>query len=115
MEEKKRKTRSYSDLINHGVESHCDVCTKEDRRLVSTQVVNERTGFIGRKSEYKTINREEEMKNYRVADFSLTNLLAIGADIKECGPLLGNRFESVANMESHIRSIESSINNDNNE
>lgn len=53
------------------------------------------------------------MKNYKVSDFSLTNLMAIGAPLNEMSSMVGNRFTAIANMEAKVSSIQRDINNGN--
>lgn len=102
---KERRVRGYHRFINYGGSNECDVCNDVDRRLVSANVLSERTGMITRKSEYVQIDREAEMKNYCVSDFSLTNMLAIGANLTDVGSVTGNRFNAISNLERQAESL----------
>ena len=110
----KRRLLSYSDVLNDGVRCECDVCTSEDKRLTTKQEYDERTKIICNTSEYTTIDRAKEMNNYKVSDFSLSNLMAIGAPLNEMSSIPGDRFRAIANMESQMSSIQRDINNNKN-
>lgn len=80
-------------------------------RNVRVQVVNEKTRSISTKVEKKTINRADEMRPYRVSDFSLDNLIAIGAKMTPT-VLNASPHKSVSDMAATLDSIDLNQNND---
>ena len=54
---------------------------REYKRLVTSNVYDERLQRMLPKSEFKTIDRHEEMKHYRVSDFALENLISVGKEL----------------------------------
>ena len=71
--------------------SHCERCAmrfknsspekRDTVRKVRISVYDEETSRMVTKIEFKTIDRVEEMKPFKVSDFYLENLLAIGASL----------------------------------
>lgn len=53
------------------------------KRLVNSQVLDETTNVVSDKVEYKTVSRSDEMRPYKCSDFSLHNLIAIGAPLND--------------------------------
>ena len=53
-----------------------------NKRFVSSKVMDEKTGRVVSKSEFKNIDSYEELKMYKVSDFALENLTAVGADLR---------------------------------
>lgn len=51
----------------------------ERTRLQTTQSFDELTERVVAKSEYVKVDRVAEMKRYKVSDFSLENLISVGA------------------------------------
>lgn len=85
-------------------------------RLVSSNVLDNETKVVSSSLEYKTINRSEEMRPYRCSDFSLHNLIAIGAPLNpskmQTSPLA--MADSLAStLESLPDSVFDNINNNN--
>ena len=55
------------------------VCT----RPVVVQELDTETSVVSEKLELKTVDRREEMRPYKCSDFSLHNLVAIGAPLND--------------------------------
>lgn len=75
------------------------------RRNVRVQVVNEKTRTLKTKVEMRTINRADEMRPYRVSDFSLDNLIAVGAKMNPA-VLNASPHKSVTDMAATLQSID---------
>lgn len=75
------------------------------RRNVRVQVVDENTRSVKTKVELKTIDRAEEMRPYRVSDFSLDNLIAVGAKMTPA-VLTASPHKSVTDMAATLESID---------
>ena len=77
-------------------------------RQVRTQIFDERSKTFVTKVEMKTIDRTEEMKPYKVSDFSLNNLIAVGAKLDptrlDASPLkaVADMEQSLARLDAHI-------------
>lgn len=52
-------------------------------RPVTKEILDEGTGVVHTEIEYKTFDRREEMAPYKFSDFSLHNLIAIGAPLND--------------------------------
>ncbi len=77
------------------------------RPIIRKQRVNtfdENTGLMSTKVKYVTIDRKAEMKPFRVSDFSLDNLLAIGAKL-DSAQLTASPLAQVANMEKTLSNL----------
>lgn len=77
-------------------------------RLVVYDEIDATTNRIIRKSEYKTIDRQKEMENYRCSDFALENMLAVGVNIQPT-KLPSSGFAMLDNMEYQVSKISSDI------
>lgn len=75
------------------------------RRNVRVQVVNEQSRSLKTKVEMRTINRADEMRPYRVSDFSLDNLIAVGAKLNPT-VLNASPHKSVTDMALTLQSID---------
>lgn len=84
-----------------------------DSRFTVTSVFDEDTKRMVKKSEYRTINRHAEMKEYRCSDFALENLLSVNAQLIPC-QLIGDRFANIRNIEASLSSIENNMSNQTN-
>lgn len=82
----------------------------EHRVLSFTEVKNEKTGTICKKSSYKTVDRVSEMANYKVSDFSIENLLAVGAKLTPTH-LVGDTDLKMLHLENSVSKI---VNNESN-
>ena len=82
--EKQKKPQSYYSRINSNNTPECVVKHAPRRVLKETTYLDEGLNRIIRKSEFCTVDRQKEMENYKVNDFALENLLAIGADLQAC-------------------------------
>ena len=78
--------------------NECHFEHKPLKVLVTTSNLDEDTGRMISKTELRTVDRKEEMKNYRVQDFCLENLLAIGAPLTPV-QLEGSRDASMSAIE----------------
>jgi hypothetical protein len=103
---KKFKSNHEALLVCSEAVTKCPVAYCSDARLVSTVELNKETNSYIRKSEYKKIDRVKEMENYRVSDFSLSNLLAIGANIENVGSLSGSSFGIVEQFEKQLNELD---------
>lgn len=108
------KSRHESAVACRGKIDNCPVSCRTDARLVSKISYDENTRRMVRTSSFSVVDRNEEMKNYKVSDFSLENLQAIGAKLTDVGSIAGSRFASILNAEKHLSNMENSINNSNN-
>lgn len=79
-------------------------------RLVVYDELDPVTNRIIRKSEYKTIDRQKEMENYRCSDFSLENMLSVGVDIKPT-KLNSSGFAMLDNIEYQVSKMSEDIKN----
>lgn len=83
MSEEKIKPIAFYDRNHNRRYIHkTDYDEREHRVLSFTETLNEKTGTVSKKSSYRTVNRYEEMKNYKISDFSIENLTAIGAKLQ---------------------------------
>lgn len=81
------------------------------RRVIRTRVVDEKTRSIKVKTELKTFDRVEEMRPYRVSDFSLNNMIALGVKMTPTH-LSASPHKSVSDMASVLDSININSNDD---
>lgn len=75
-----------------------------DKRFVTEQVKDERSNRIISRSKFQPIDNAAAMSKYRVSDFALENLIAIGANLQSC-KLSTNTFASISNMEKQLSHI----------
>lgn len=54
----------------------------DEKRLFVYDEIDEPSGRVIRKSELRSIDRVAEMKHFRCADFSLENMLSVGANLQ---------------------------------
>ena len=78
-----------------------DVDKVNDRRMVHTEELDIATQRVIKRTEMQSINRVEEMKNYRCSDFCLENLLSCGVELKPC-KLSGSSFVTLDKMEAIV-------------
>lgn len=106
METKQYFKTHYESCVNSREHiKKCPVAKTNDKRLHISVVKSDVTNTLVRKSEFKEIDRVKEMENYRVCDFSLENLLAIGANISTVPALTGSRFTAIENIEKQITNL----------
>lgn len=86
------------------------VTASPEGRLVVYDEIDPTTNRIIRKSEYKTIDRQKEMENYRCSDFALENLLSIGVDIKPT-KLSSSGLAMLDNMEYQVAKMSADMKN----
>lgn len=75
-----------------------------DKRFVTEQVKDERSNRIISRSKFQPIDNAKVMAKYKVSDFALENLIAIGANLQPC-KLSTNTFASISNMEKQLSNI----------
>ena len=75
------------------------------KRLFESEDIDPVTKRIVRKSEFKTIDRHEEMKNFHCSDFSLENMLSAGVDMQLC-TLTTSNINDVDNIASCLEKME---------
>lgn len=96
---KNKKPISHFDRLHNMSNSHCYVPIDrlENKRLVTKTEYDENLKRMVQRSEFQTIDRHEEMKNYRTFDFALENLMAVG---KELSPVSiePSRFDVLDNL-----------------
>lgn len=80
-----------------------------DRRLTITSVLDKETKRMEKQSEFITIDVKSDLSKYKVSDFALENLLAVGATLKPC-VLQGSRFENIRRIESSLENIQTMSN-----
>ena len=78
-----------------------DVDKINDKRMVHTEELDVSTQRVIKRTELQSIDRVEEMKNYRCSDFYLENLISCGVDLKPC-KLLGSSFTTLDRMETIV-------------
>ena len=82
-------------------------------RKMRKQVYNPDTGMLSTSIEEVTVDRCEEMKPYRVSDFCLENLIAIGATL-DTSRLEASPHQSITAMEHTLANIAHETNNNTN-
>ena len=75
-----------------------------DKRFVTEQVKDERSKRIISRSKFQPIDNATAMSKYKVSDFAMENLIAIGANLQPC-KLSTNTFASISNMETQLSNI----------
>ncbi|MBO7240325.1 MAG: hypothetical protein J6V23_07575 [Bacteroidaceae bacterium] len=84
------------------------------KRLVVSSEVDEGTSVVTPSMKFKTINRSDEMKPYKCSDFSLHNLIAIGAPL-EPQKMQSSQLTTADNLVHALGNLpESAFNPDNN-
>ena len=83
----------------------------DEKRLIVYDELDEASGRVVRKSEFRTIDRLKEMEHYRCADFSLENMLSVGANLQPV------KFESLGfamldNLEHQTAKLANNIKNE---
>ena len=86
------------------------VTSSPEGRLFVYDEIDPVTNRIIRNSEYKTIDRQKEMENYRCSDFSLENMLSVGVDIKPT-KLTSSGLAMLDNMEYQVSKMSADIKN----
>lgn len=81
------------------------------RRKTRVTTIDEVTGIHTTKCKIVSYDRVEEMKPYRVSDFSLDNLIAIGANLDDTH-LSASPHRAITDMERTLSNI--NINNEEN-
>lgn len=82
----KQKVKQTIEPCSHFKRSHnksslAPCGTLKYKRQVREKVLNNRTGRMTYNVSYKEVDRYDDMKDYRVSDFALENLLAINANL----------------------------------
>lgn len=86
------------------------VRNKPTRRLVRTSTFDETIGRMVTRTKYETISRVEEMKPYRVSDFCLENLVAVGAKLQSTN-LTASPHKAISDMQDVLENIPSTSDN----
>lgn len=73
-------------------------------RKTIVQELDEGTQTLISVIKYKTIDRREEMKPYKVSDFAISNLIAIGADLQP-SVLQGSQHFSISSLEKILANM----------
>ena len=82
-------------------------------RCVRSQVVDDATQVVSEKIEFKTFNRSEEMKPFRCSDFSLHNLISIGAKLDDV-KMQTSTLSNADNLAKVLGSISETISDETN-
>ena len=96
--------------ISHFVRTHTKMCpcpiihTNLVEREVRVQKLDEVNQRIVTELQTKTFNRAEEMKPYKVSDFCLENLIAIGAKL-EPTTLQGSANQVISDIATTLASM----------
>ena len=97
-----KKTISYRARLNQSPHV-CDVKKHKKMRLVSSQVMDERTHRLVQHCEYRVCDNNEKLSQYKVNDFSVEVMQAIGAmDKQRPISLLHDVHTSQANIENQL-------------
>lgn len=86
------------------------VVTRPVVRLVSSKVFDEKSRRVITKFKKTTVVRSEEMKPYKVSDFFLENLLAIGASLDPTH-LQASPHRAVTDMTRTLENIDVELSN----
>lgn len=78
-------------------------------RCVRVQSVDENSRIVRTKIEKITVDRANEMKPYRVSDFSLDNLIAVGATLSATH-LSASPHQAITDMAATLDSIDLNYN-----
>lgn len=82
-------------------------------RLEQTSEFDESCGRFIYKGKYKIVDRVKEMSVYRVSDFCLDNMIAVGANLKPSPTLVADKFSSIGNAMAQATKIVDSVSNNN--
>lgn len=82
-------------------------------RNVRVQSIDESTRTVITKVEKRTINRADEMKPYRVSDFCLDNLIAVGAKMTPTH-MFASPHKAITDMATTLSTIDLNVNDSNN-
>lgn len=81
------------------------------KRLEQTSEFDESCGRFIYKGKYKIVDRVKEMSVYRVSDFCLDNMLAVGSNLKPSPTLVADKFSSIGNAMTQATKIVDSVSN----
>lgn len=81
-------------------------------RKIVTQSIHPHTGRVISKCEFRTVDRVEEMKPFRLSDFYLNNLISVGAKLN---PVImqSSPLKQVDEITSRLSSIDNTHNQTN--
>ena len=105
------KHLSHYEILHTPCKIKTDIKNTPVIRLKPFEVVDKTTGRVYKKLKKVSITRAEEMRPYKVSDFSLDNLVAIGASLQNV-QLSSSPHTAVTDMVKTLSSLES--NNSNN-
>lgn len=104
MKEKPKKITSHFDRCNCAVRTTLQLEFRPTSRKTRTQVFDKETNRLVTKVEFKTVDRAEEMKPFRVSDFYLDNLIAIGATL-DPAQMQASPHKAVSDMINTLETI----------
>ena len=108
----KKYTRlSYAErIMNPNIQPKHEVRSISLQILSKIQCLNEKLKRIFYKTELKTLDNKSDMAKYRVSDFSIENLSAIGK-LNSLKPvkMAGDKFASIANIEKQLSSLSKNL------
>ena len=103
------KMLSYSQRLGQRADCCVALPFKPCIRKVRVQSFDPNTNRISVKIERRTVDRAEEMRPYKVSDFYLDNLLAVGAQLNPTR-LAPSPLKTVSDIAETLSSLDSNIN-----
>ena len=85
---------------------------REYKSLVTTQVLDEKTGILVTKTEFKTCKNADNMKKFKIRDFSLENLITLGVSLQPCSTLSMSLNDASRVAENSIKNIIKDLENE---
>lgn len=103
--------KHYHDrMTNPANKVKVDFVHTERKVLSRKQVYDEKTGRYSYKSEFKTYNPVEQLEKYKVSDFSISTLNALGVKLDSV-QMSQSKMAHVENATRQISNIESQLQN----
>lgn len=98
---------SYAErIMNPDIQPNHNVRSISLNIFSKIQCVHEKLKRVFYKTELKPLDNRSQLSKYRVSDFSIENLSAIGKlDSLTHVKLVGDKFSSIANMEKQLNSM----------
>lgn len=105
----------YEQMHNPNLKRKVKIERLERSVLTKEKVLDEDTGRVFYRSSYVLKDNNKELSKYRVSDFSLENLISIGAveNLRKVHLNNGN-FENIESLERSAVAIEKSMSNTSN-
>ena len=101
----KQKPISHFERTHMSSDCCVECSTKPTIRQVRVQSLDEKTNRIRTKIVMKTIDRAEEMRPYKVSDFCLENLTAVGAQLNPTH-LSASPHRAITDMQRTLSNID---------